>query len=213
MRCVSVDICAVAGFLQNQLIPHVVVFYFNLKLRREIRSLEQQRFSLETPEEEISDDLIVDFKTDYDKELDRRNRIVDRGRSGLFIIGVTIAVMMASLNFIRNESLTLVECTLLALAIVSLVLSAIGVTAAVNVRKGYGLFLDDLIQANKGKIAIVKRSKRKSVEQLYHLGKLNQKATAIIANYVDASYVGIRNSIILIAAFFGAVLFRLFLKH
>lgn len=196
-------------FLEDQIFAHFKAFYVDyciIKPRK--KELLSRKFSLKKTTPQILTETLDKVEHDYKNEIERRNQIVDKGRAGLFVIGLTVTLMMTILKYNHQVSLSVYEIGLLLVAVVSFVLSAITFVMAVKIRERHGVYLDRIINANGSSLTIVKESSEKKIKELYHIGKLNQLETTIISNYVDASYIGLRNGIISLAVFFMISLFR-----
>lgn len=196
-------------FLEDQIFAHFKAFYVDyciIKPRK--KELLSRKFSLKKTTPQILTETLDKVEHDYKNEIERRNQIVDKGRAGLFVIGLTVTLMMTILKYNHQVSLSVYEIGLLLVAVVSFVLSAITFVMAVKIRERHGVYLDRIINANGSSLTIVKESSENKIKELYHIGKLNQLETTIISNYVDASYIGLRNGIISLAVFFMISLFR-----
>lgn len=205
---IKVAICAVVRFIEQQVFPHFLAFVLHLRLRSQAESIRQMPFFVDTPEEWITENQIEELRKDFDHEANRSYRIVEKGRAGLFMIGVTIALITALLGFSGTNKLEHDELIVLLIGVAYLVLSAICLTAAVNVRQRNGFFLDDLVEAKESRLRLVVFSRQQLIRDYFYYGKLNQKMTTIVANYVSASFDGMRNGIILIGVFFAMVMLR-----
>jgi hypothetical protein len=155
-------------------------------------------------------ELLEKLREDHQAETDRRNRIVDKAKAALFIIGVTIPLMISVLTATKTTGFSGAEVVLLGLGVLSLILSAVCATSAVNIRAHHGLHLDDMVRVEGTRIFMHTESSRDLIERLYHCGKLNQKGILTISNLVDAAFVGIRNGLLLLSLAFFIALFRLY---
>ncbi|QDU25820.1 hypothetical protein ETAA8_08920 [Anatilimnocola aggregata] len=195
-------------FIEQQLIAPLSAAWAHWRLAGELQVLKAAQFVVEAPEESISESRLEELEKDFEDELQRSYRIVEKGRAGLFMIGVTIALIATILNYPSSRTFGRVEVIVLLSAVGCLVLSAMCLTVAVNIRERFGTYLDDLIKAEGERLTIIQISKQQKVLSFYRYGKLNQTIATIVANYVAASYVGIRNGIVLIALFFAIDVIR-----
>jgi hypothetical protein len=192
-------------FAGRQIYPHVVVFVHERFMRKKLEETKDRLFVAQS--DDTPEIVIQELRADYERELERRYRIIDKGKGAFLIIGVTVGIMTGTISYVLDHSeIGTLHRILVGVAILSLVLCSIALTAALTLRERYGIFLDSMITENNSILSIVSMSRKQLVEYLYHAGKLNQIGTTIIANYVDASYVGIRNSLILLALVCGLAL-------
>ena len=88
------------------------------------------------------------------------------------------------------------------LGILYLLFSGYTSIKAINIREFYDETLDDIISENDGKLTIKNSSTNEKMLLYYKNIKLNQLINNIKSNYVYATFIGIRNGIILISIFF-----------
>lgn len=200
----------IGRFLDSQILPHLMAFRAEWKLTKQRKQISEATFTLDN-DTKIDKRLVESLKQDHRDELERWNRVTEKARSGLFIVGVTIVIMLTSLRFFADhrEVTNAFGVTLLVLTVVSFVLSAVTLTMAINIRERYSIFLDDLVQVQDERLTPAKMADADWVRKLYHAGRCNQKTATIISNYVAVSYIGIRNGIILLAVFFVVSLFSI----
>jgi hypothetical protein len=91
---------------------------------------------------------------------------------------------------------------LLIMGVLYLLLSGITSIAALNIREFYGVGLVEVIKENDGRYSFENTDEVKIINKLFKYINLNQMITNISANYIYATFIGIRNGIILIATFF-----------
>lgn len=208
--CVAIADWLLLNWLVDQLLPHLSVLYSNWKVARRIQIISDTEFCFAKSDGDVPDATLEDLKSELSNQLDRRNRIVDKARSALFIIGITVAIMIGSLNLAKADDvgIRLGEMIMLAVSVAYLMLSTLTVTAAVNVSRHYGRYLEGIVSANGGELKVIKKSTAEQAQEMYRLAKLNEDTMIVIANHVFASYVGIRNGIVLIVTFFAMVMSR-----
>ena len=81
-------------------------------------------------------------------------------------------------------------------------LSGITSIAALNIREFYDLYLNEIIDKSGDSYNAKAQDDVEIINKLYKYINLNQMITNISANYIYATFIGIRNGIMLIGAFF-----------
>lgn len=91
---------------------------------------------------------------------------------------------------------------ILILGVILLFLSGITAIKAFNIGEYHDIYLNDRIREDGTRLNIVETPQEDKVSVLYKIVKLNQLTTNIRTNYVYATFIGIRNGIILVSIFF-----------
>lgn len=197
----------IKNFLQQNIVPNLYTFLAEKILRDRIRKLEEKEFNVEINKDQDTNEFIEELKEYHQKEVNRKKIIEDKAKASLFIIVLSTTLILGSLGFIEEGGVIFKFHILLILIIgvIYLLLSGITSIKALNIRKFYDVYLDNRVKETKGKLNVLSLNKEDRISQLYKIIKLNQLMTIIRSNYVYATFVGIRNGIILISLFFVIV--------
>lgn len=193
-------------FLRENIFPHIYAFHAQGKLRKKLDQLKQAGVNLVIPDSKVLDleAFIAELKEYQDRENDRKKIIDDKAKSSLFVVTLSITVILAGLNFIKDGKVTFGPPLLLLviLGIVYFVLSGITAVRALNVHEFYTLHPDDWIAQDEGKPTVQSLQKLDRIKLLYTAIKANELALNIRTNFVDATFIGIRNGIMLLSLAF-----------
>ncbi|MDQ3820799.1 MAG: hypothetical protein M3362_24365 [Acidobacteriota bacterium] len=196
----------ISCFLRENIFPNIYAFYAQRKLRRKIYQLQQKGVNLVIPDNKELDleAFIAELKDYQDKEDDRKKAIDDKAKSSLFVITLSLTVILAGLNFLKDGKATFRTPLLLLviLGIAYFVLSGITAVRALNVREFFALHPDDWIEQAQDQPTVVGLQKLDRIKWLYTAIKANEPALNIKTNFVDATFVGIRNGLVLLSLAF-----------
>ena len=152
------------------------------------------------------DEILKDLNEFHQREKGRKGTVEDKAKACLFIIALTITLILGSLTFIKGGEpgtpFYLTGIVILILGVIFLCLSGITAIKALNVREYHDIQLHDRVGEDGTKLNIIKVEREEKISLLYKIIKLNQLTTNIRSNYVYATFIGIRNGIILISIFF-----------
>jgi hypothetical protein len=193
-------------FFRENIYPNIYAFLAQRKIKRRIEQLKQKGLNLVIPDsKELDlDEFNKELEEYRDSENDRKKVIDDKAKSSLFVVTLSITVILAGLNFIKDGKVTF-RPPLLLLMIVGVayfVLSAITAVRALNVREFYTLGPDDWIDQAQEQPTVMSLQKLTRVKMLYAAVKANELTLNIKTNFVDATFIGIRNGIILLSLAF-----------
>ena len=192
----------IKNFWQQNICPHIYAFSAEEVLKNKKNEL---KIDFEIDNNQNVDELIEELEVYHQKEVERKKTIEDKAKSSLFVIALSVTLILGSLNFIKDiktgTNFTLI-LLLLFLGLIYLVLSGVSSIKALNISEFHDIYIGDLINEKEDEKNIKIIDKKDRAEQLYKNIKLNQLKTNIKSNYVYATFVGIRNGIILISLFF-----------
>lgn len=152
---------------------------------------------------------LAELKAEYEREEDRRNRLSEKARAALLIIGVVVALVSSSPAFVNSSGIWIHELVLLVFTVVTFALSAVTLTMAVDVRAWHGLYLDSKFIRKDNVLSVEPSPPRQEILDLYVCWKLNHSVLSDVGNLVSTSYLGIRNGILSLACLFLLVILRL----
>ncbi len=196
-------------FILQHLFPHFYARVAENRLKRKNDSFLKKEVNIDLTNCQDTATLIKTLFEYNVKERDRKNTIDEKAKASLFIVTLAITIVLASLNFIKDKTSILdlggIPLIMLIMGVVYLLLSGITSIAALNIREFYGVGLVEVIKENDGRYSFENTDEVKIINKLFKYINLNQMITNISANYIYATFIGIRNGIILIAAFFIAI--------
>jgi len=193
-------------FIRDNAFPHFYAFHAQSKIKRKIARLREEGLNLVIPNNKELD--LDAFKEELGasqaRENDRKKIIEDKAKSSLFIVTLSITVMLGGINFVKDGKATfrLPLLLLVILGVVYLVLSGVTAVQALNIREFYTLHPDDWIEHGQGRRAVVGLQRTNRIKMLYAVIKANELVLNIRTNFVRATFIGIRNGIILLALAF-----------
>ena len=194
-------------FLRQQIFPGFSALIANRKVDKIL--LEQQEYNTVMPEE-VTDRarFRADIENLIKSQLERKSKLEDKAKSLLFIITLAITTATFSLNFLKDTSEKIVLPVLAIMSICYLVFAGVRIISAINIRAFYVKEqicvekLEDDAQF-KGRIIAVENEDNEYLRYLAHNKVLNDLICTKIANLTYASFILVRNGIILFACFFA----------
>lgn len=198
------------GKLRGFLLEHIATYFYacwaEKVLIRKIKNLKEKEFAIKLDETKNLPKLIKELKACHQKERDRKKIIEDKAAASLFVIGLSVTLILGSLEFIRDTESGLIFkffiFSILIIGVIYLLFSGAASIKALITRQFYDEDLDDWIKENGNELNVVTLDNNIRFAQAYKSIKLNQLMTDIRSNYVYATFIGIRNGIILISFFF-----------
>lgn len=194
----------IQNFLEQNLIPNLYAFWAEKILRNKIKKLKEKEFNIKIGKNQDLDEFVKELTEHHHKEIERKKVIEDKAKASLFIIALSITLILGSLGFIKGRGVTLEPYILLILTtgVIYLLLSGITSIRALNIREFYDIYLENRIEENRGNLNIMSLDNQDRIARFYKIINLNQLMTMIRSNYVYATFIGIRNGIILLSLFF-----------
>lgn len=193
-------------FILQQVAPHFYAFRAEKILTKKVRKLKETDYEIIQDNEPEPDEILKEINEFHQKEKDRKGTVEDKVKACLFIIALTITLILGSLNFIKGVDpatpFYLSGIVTLILGVIFLFLSGITAIKAFNIGEYHDIQIYDRVREDGTKLNIINTSKEEKISLLYKIIKLNQLTTNIRSNYVYATFIGIRNGIILISIFF-----------
>lgn len=197
-------LATVKDFLQQNIYPHIYAFYAEKILKNKVHEL---KVNFKITEDQNLNEFIKELEDYHKKEVERKKLIEDKAKSSLFVIAISVTLILGSLNFFRDikgepNFLYIISLFSLFLGLIYLLLSGISSIQALTIKEFYDIYVDDRIEVTEGIQNIKNFDIKDQIEQIYKNIKLNQSITNIRSNYVSATFIGIRNGIILMSLFF-----------
>lgn len=190
--------------LVEPIIPHIYAFLIEKGLETKIQNLNEKKAKIKILDHEV-DEFLEIVKKYHEKEYERKDIIEDKAKSSLFIVTLSITLILGSLNFVNSDKIIFPKFILifLIIGVVYIIFSGITAIKALHMKPYNDIVIDSIIVGKDyNKLTAVKMSKKTELSELYECIKLNQLLTTIKANYVEVTFLGIRNGLILVATFF-----------
>lgn len=192
------------GFILQQVAPHFYAFRAEKILTKKAKEIREMDYVIIQDNE--PDEILKEINEFHQKEKGRKGTVEDKAKACLFIIALTITLILGSLNFIKGADsgtpFYLPGIVILILGVVLLFLSGITAIKGFNIGEYHDIYLNDRIREDGTKLNILKTPEEEKISLVYKIIKLNQLTTNIRTNYVYATFIGIRNGIILVSIFF-----------
>ena len=206
----------IKNFILQSIVPNLYAFSAEKILQKKVQEVNEKNFHIEKNENLDAKKIIEELKEYHQKESKRKEIIEDKAKASLFIIALSVMLILGSLNFIENSDDSIIlkfsELFILVLGIIYLLLSGITAIKAINIRKFYDVYLNDEIEESESRLKVIRLDEKDRIILLYRIIQLNQLITNIRSNYVYATFVGIRNGIILISLFFIIIVCKIYLN-
>jgi hypothetical protein len=185
---------------------HFYAFWAEKVLTKKARKQKETDYEMVRDNEQDRDKILKELNEFHQQEKGRKGTVEDKAKACLFIIALTITLILGSLNFIKGVEpgtpFYLPGIVILIIGVIFLFLSGITAIKALNVREYHDIQLHNRVREDGTKLNIIKEEREERISLLYKIIKLNQLTTNIRSNYVYATFIGIRNGIILISIFF-----------
>lgn len=195
-------------FFQQQIFPGFSALLANRKVEKIF--LEQLEYDILMP------DMVNDanrFKADIENmiksQLERKGKLEDKAKSLLFIITLAITTATFSLSFLKDTEDIFISPILAVLSICCFVFAGVRVISAINIRVYYIRELPISYEEIQGgtniqrRIVVSENEPNDYLKDLIRNKALNDLICTKIANLTYASFILVRNGIILFACFFA----------
>ncbi len=194
------------GFILQQVAPHFYAFRAEKILTKKTKEEKEKDYDIIQNDEPDSAEILKEVNEFHQKEKGRKGTVEDKAKACLFIIALTITLILGSLNFIKGAAsgtpFYLPGIVILILGVIFLFLSGITAIKAFNIGEYHDIQIYDRVKEDGTKLNIINTPDGEKISFLYKIIKLNQLTTNIRTNYVYATFIGIRNGIILVSIFF-----------
>jgi len=144
----------------------------------------------------------------HKKEIERKKTLEDKAKSNLLAITISISLMLGILGLALKDKTVLVAGNSCFLVKIIMIIFSCGVLyflyggwaalRAIRTDKFGELYINDEVRINKKEV--------KREDELIKCIELNTLVTRKRSNYIDSSYIGIRNGIICLGACFIIVM-------
>jgi hypothetical protein len=188
--------------LKQQIFGNLYAFFKDHTVRKQIKALQTRELPFETESDADLAMTLTELEVYCESEDERRKAIDDKAKSSLTIITLSVTIILAGFGFMKDGASIAGTwvITPLILSLIYFVLSAITSVVALTPTAFFVDSLDDRIKLDAGKYKIIKVEPDVRIPAIYNRIRLNQLALMIRSNYVSATWTGIRNGIILLAA-------------
>lgn len=201
-------------------VPFIPAFRSETKLKKKIEKLNDEHAYIEINGNN-EDDLLEIVREHHHREFDRDNKIEDKAKSSLFIVTLSITFILGSLNYINGVNTWIIpEIIVLIVLIIGvfyLVFAAVTSIKTIHATPSYDIYIDNRIEGFKSSfhdnLKMVKINKKQEINTLYECIKLNELWMIIKLNFMDATFAGLRNGIILVSVFFILVVINVILNY
>lgn len=167
------------------LIPHLCVILANKTIQKNYAILKEKKFQIDIDSNEKE---IIDFLDKYwQKELDRNNTVVDKAKSSLFVIALSITFLTGILKLFNG--INPISEIYIIIGLIYFVLSGITSVSAILPRQYNEIEMDDVFKSENDKISF--NDKTKEINDIYKNIKLNELVILEKINYVDVTFSGI----------------------
>ncbi|MBI4776443.1 MAG: hypothetical protein HY788_20090 [Deltaproteobacteria bacterium] len=194
----------IKDFLLQNLVPHFYAKAAERKIKKQQDLFEKENINFLANED--CDILRQALLSHNLKERERKRAIDDKAKASLSIVTLAITIVIASLSLLQNQKsifdINPAALVLLIFGVIYLLLSGITSMTALSIRKFYDVYIDEIVEKSGDSYNIKVQSDIEIINKLYKYVRSNQMITNITANYIYATFAGIRNGIILIGAFF-----------
>lgn len=201
-------------FFLQEIVAHWHACRVERIITKNVKKLEKRKYSFPLDNEEDFNKLIEDIKECHKNERSRKEIIEDKAKASLFVISLSVTLLLGSLDFIKDPNSGIIfkifMFLILVLGLSYFLLSGYSSIRAFNIRKFFDIDINELIKEKEGKLNIINLSDKDKISEMYKNIKINQLITNIRSNYVDATFIGIRNGIILISLFFIIVIVNIY---
>lgn len=194
--------------IQQEMFPNIYAFIVEKKIRSRYSAFKDRSLSLRLNtrrKESISKSLL----SYHEREAERKKIIEEKGRAALFIVALSITIGLATLGLLKdlqNNWLSIVAFCFFSIGLLYLLIAGITALRVVNIGEFHQITISDELEERKDVITESRASKQVMILKLYRYLKLNQHINNIKANFAYATFIGIRNGIVLIAMFFFLIL-------
>lgn len=141
---------------------------------------------------------LSEIKECHQKEIERKKTIEDKAKSNLSAITISISLMLGILGLVLKDRTVLATGSSCGLAKIIMIIFSCGVLyflyggwaalKAIRTDEFGELYINDEVKINKKEV--------KREDELIKCIELNTLVTRKRSNYIDSSYIGIRNGII-----------------
>ncbi len=186
------------------LIPHIYGFLTENMLEAQIQDLFPKKAKIKIDDSEV-DEFFEIVKNHHEKEFERKGVIEDKAKSSLFIVTLSVTLILGSLNFINVDKIMFPKFLLvfLIIGVIYIIFSGITAIKALHMKPYNDIVINSLIIGEDyDNLTAVKMPKKTELSETYECIRLNQLLTIIKSNYVEVTFLGIRNGLILVATFF-----------
>ncbi len=193
----------IIDFFKQQIFPGFFAWRINNKLNEKYIEAEKADIDISLLKTDRKK-YIKELKKELDFQFEMKEKIENKAKSLLFVIGVVIAALSFSSGFLAsliNNGFKTCLIIIIILSVINLLFGVIRALQAINIKK-FNIYQLEIKKVN-GKYILQPSDRTDNVLRLLIKSKtLNDLINNKMSNYVYASYILIRNGIILFLIFF-----------
>jgi len=200
--------CLFEDYIWPNVCPIAVAFKLEKKIKDNMSKKDEalrKIASVEIPNEQDMGQVIAGFEKSYEQEIERRAAFDDKAKASLFVITLSLSLILGSLNYIKalsgNLAFKTITLAFVVLAVLYLITAGITALKAINVidinetHTATPTMTGDTLHASL-------LSAKDIIKEHHSNTALNREVNYIKSNHVYATFLAIRNGIILLTAFF-----------
>lgn len=191
------------NFLKQQIFPGIYASIVNKEITKKYDLEDDYNVNTSTVSSDINEYIKL-VKNDLENQLIRKRRIEDKAKALLFIIAVAIAAITFSLNYIKtsfDSEYQIIAISILFIGIINLIFGAIRSLQSLNIGE-YNIYQIEIDNKNPEYILKTKPTDDELLKILIKNKQLNDLINIRLSNYIYASFILIRNGIIMFVLFF-----------
>lgn len=198
-------------FLQQQIFPGFYADYCNRQISKIYEKQKKAKVDVSKIKGEEKN-YVMKLQEEMKIQLERKVKIEDKAKSLLFIITLAITTITFSLNFLKQNSNEIVPLVFILLSIVYFVLGGLRALQTFNIKQFH--ISQTSINIADGKFILEPDKKAELVLKELILSKtLNDLINSKTSNLTYASFILIRNGLIMFLLFFISTIAFLFFKQ
>lgn len=201
----------IKNFILQSIFPGFYAVIVNHRIEEKLKK--QSNFSVDTTAIASGQEknYIEQIRSELKDQRERKKTIEDKAKSLLFIITVSISAITFSLTYIKNiEKSTpqTIALIILGISILYLISGAIRAIQTINIKKYYFIQSKFNIDTINNSFKIIANEPDSDLLKTMIVAKnINDSINTQLSNYAYASFILIRNGILLFACFFITTVF------
>ena len=188
------------NFIQQQVFPGIYATYINSKISK----LYEIQLKYEVDVSDIAGsekEYMAKFELELKNQLDRKVKTEDKAKSLLFIISLTITAITFSLSYLKENSNQIIPIIFIFLSILYFVFAGIRSLQTLNIKRFH--LIQPKIEIRDDLFVLTKDPETSLIlKDMISSKSLNDLINLKTSNLTFASFVLIRNGIILFVLFF-----------
>ncbi|AUC81516.1 hypothetical protein [Lacinutrix sp. Bg11-31] len=187
-------------FLKQQIFPGINATIINKKISETY--VKQKEIDIDISEiKKQKDEYISKLKNEVNLQLERKIKLEDKAKSLLFIITLAITTITFSLDYLKENANQIIPIIFIFFSITHFVIGGIRALQTLNIKE-FNIDQTNIeLNNNKFKIRLDKKASS-LLKELIRSRSLNELIHVKIANLTYASFILIRNGLVLFVLFF-----------